>query len=357
MLSPMIRLAALLAITVPTALSAQARDPMEPLPNAGPAIVSPLRVVTLTTTDMIATRRFYQGGLGMTPISRRLTGAAAQALIRHYDLAPASSVEMVLFAQPGLPDGAVVRAISVAAKAFSRPDYNAEYVGALGMGVPARGLAKREAIVNAFGSRAQVGVTEMDFPRADKTTYTVGEIHFLAPDNVLVLGVDRGPMNPVGPIDPAVDIGAPSYVSMIVDDAAASASFFKTVLGFEMRREFVFQSKGPTGGMRLPPKTDVKFQQWFAPGSRTGYLVIMDLLNAGKRAPSPLGLASAGLAMWTFETADLTGVRRRAASIGVREVARPTRIDVPGLGPALSLIVATPDGFPVEIVQRIRHPR
>lgn len=357
MLSLSLRLAAYIALAAPTTLSAQARDPMEPLPNAGPGLVSPLRAVTLTTTDMLATRRFYQGGLGMTPVARRVTGAAAQALIRHYRLKPAQSVEIVVFSQPGVPDGAIVRAFATTSKTFSRPDYNAEYDGALGMGLPAHGLAPREAIINAFGYRAQVGVTEMAFPRADKTTYTVGEIHFLAPDNVLVLGVDRGPMNPVGPIDPAVDIGAPSYASMIIDDAATSARFFKTVLGFEMRREFVFQSKGPTGGMRLPPKTDVKFQQWFAPGARTGYLVIMDLLNAGKQAPVSLGPKAAGLSMWTFETTDLAAVRRRAISVNTRELGAPTRIDVPGIGPALSMIVETPDGFPVEIFQRSKYTR
>jgi hypothetical protein len=84
------------------------------------------------------------------------------------------------------------------------------------MGVPVNGIPRRDQIVTAFGFGSAVGATSMAFPRADKTTYTVGEIHYMAPDNILVLGVDRDTMRPVGPIDPAIDIGGPSYSSAII---------------------------------------------------------------------------------------------------------------------------------------------
>lgn len=125
------------------------------------------------------------------------------------------------------------------------------------------------------------------------------------------------------------------------------------MLALERRREFVFQSKGPGGGMQLPPRTDVLFQQWFSPGSRTGYLVIMDLLNAGRAAPSALGLVNGGLGMWSFEARNLSDVERRIAAAKA-EVLAPARIvDLPGLGRARAIVVATPDGFPVEVYQRL----
>lgn len=337
-----------------TLAHAQATDPMEPTTSTQSAIVSPLRIVTIATRDMQATRRFYQGAMGMTPTVSTVSNGAAVTLAERWGLPAARALEVVLFTRPGLPDATMVRAVAVAEDMpLARPEYDAEYPGALGVGVPVHGLPKRDQIVTAFGYQSVVGVTLMAFPRADETTYTVGEIHYMAPDSILVLGVDRDDMRPVGPIDPALDIGGPAYSSMVVADAEGSGRFFEEILGLEKRREFNFKSKGVKGGLNLPPGTDVRFQQWFSPGSRTGYLVIMDLLNAGKPAPRPLGLANAGLGMWSFETQNLADVERRAMRAQTR-ILRPTRVmDLPGVGLSRSLVVATPDGFPVEIYQRV----
>lgn len=109
------------------------------------------------------------------------------------------------------------------------------------------------------------------------------------PDDVMVLGVDRAELQPVGPIDAAIDIGGPAYPSTLISDTRRFAAFFGEVLGFELRREFTFQSEGPSGGMRLPAGTDVHFQQGFAPGR--------------------------GIAMWSFPTADLAATVHREGAV------------------------------------------
>jgi catechol 2,3-dioxygenase-like lactoylglutathione lyase family enzyme len=269
-------------------------------------------------------------------------------------MAETPTLEMVTFSRPNMPEAAIVRVIvAPGATPPARPDYNAEIVGPLGMGVPVRDLNRWDGIVTRYGFRSQVGVTSMAFPRADQTTYVVGETHYLAPDDILVLGVDRAEMRPVGPIDPALDIGGPAYVSAVISDAAKLAPFFREVLGYEMRRQTTFESRGPQGGMRLPAGTQVLFQQWYAPGARTGYLVIMDLLNAGRSPSAPLGPRSRGVAMWSFETRSLAAIERRIAASGTRVLSAPARIDSPGIGPVRSVIVETPDGFPVEVYQRL----
>lgn len=334
--------------------AAETPDPMLPISDSSAAIVSPLSIITVTTGDLDQTRRFYQGALGMTPDVQRITGPAAVALARHWGLEDTETIDLILFTRPGLPQAVTVRAIAVSpALPVSRPGYDAEYVGALGMGLPVKSLPPRNAMVEAMGFTSAVGITSMLFPRADQTSYSIGEVHWLAPDDILVLGVDRAHMRPVGPIDPAIDIGGPSYSSAMTADAEPLATFLAGVLGLEMRRQFTFQTKGPHEGMQLPPGTDVLFQQWFTPGASTGYLVIMHLLNAGKPAPARLGPARRGLSLWSFETDDLGRIAARARKAGAAIRSPETQLDLPDAGPVVAMIIDTPDGFPIEIYQKI----
>jgi hypothetical protein len=82
----------------------------------------------------------------------------------------------------------------------------------------------------------------------------------------------------------------------------------------------------------------------------------MDLLNAGKPLESPLGLGSAGLGMWSFETDKLAEVERRVSQTRTKIVTPTKTITVPGIGRVKSLVVSTPDGFNVEVYQRVQAP-
>ncbi len=328
-------------------------DPMRPRSDAAAALCSPLRALTITSGDLQATRRFYQGALGLVPESYTPDEAVADALIEHWNLLPARPLRMLVFRRPGLDDAFDLRVIEVPQTVpVMRPHYVGEYIGALGLGFPSDDLEIRDRIVRALGFDSTAGITRMDFPRADGTTYSVGEVHYRAPDEVLVLGVDRGELTPVSRIDPALGIGGPAYASMIVGDAASARAVFATVLGYELRREMTFESGGPAGGMGLQKGARVVFQQWFSPGSGHGYLVVMELLDARRAPPVPLGPTARGVAMWSFETADLEAAAARAEAAGVRIRSTPRELAVPGLGRVRSLVVATADGFPIEIHAR-----
>lgn len=333
-------------------------DPMLPRNDGRPIVCQPLAAITVAASDALATRRFYQGALGLTPTCVRLAGRAASDLRRHWGLSAAESLETWVFTRPEIPEALVLRVVLIPAASYSsRPDLDSRYDGALGFGFPVRDLYRRHAIVESMGFTATAGVTTMPFPRADGTTYDIGETHWVAPDDVMVLGVDRAHLQPVGPIDPALDIGGPSYSSALVSDVARAGEFFDGVLGLELRREFTFESEGPQGGMRLPQGTRVHFQQWFAPGSRTGYLVVMQLKENALRAPYGLGLQNRGIGLWSFPTADLAAVYERALRYGksvpgTKAVLRePASIEAPGFGRVQSMVLATPDGFPVEVFQ------
>lgn len=342
-----------LVLALSSGLACAQADPMQPQSVPSATAASPLKIITLVSGDLKATRRFYQGVLNMTPQPWRVDGAAAARLVAHWGLAPAESVLGVSFTSPGLPGAIAVRVIQATGASLSnRPGYDSGYAGALGLGFPANGLKSRDEIVSALGFKSVVGITSMAFSRADKTTYDVSEVHYEAPDDVLVLGVDRGDLRPVGEIEPSIGIGGPAYSSMILRDAKSATALFGDTLGYELRREMNFRSGGPKGGMRLPAGAEVRFQQWFSPGSSSGYLVLMDLLDADKPNPNGLSAKNRGVVMWSFEARDLGDIERRARKAGVQVMQPPTVIPQPEGGNVRSLILATADGFTVEVTER-----
>jgi len=315
-------------------------------------LCEPLAEITLAAADLGRCRRFYGGALDLDTELLRYDRASSQGACRHWGIPEQDNLDVLLLRRSGIPEALRVRIVRLdAGRPTARPALDCCADGALGLGVPVRDLIKRHAIVEAYGFKANAGVTTMSFPRADGTTYDIGETHWIAPDDVMVPGVDRAHLQPVGPIDPAVGIGGPSYSSALVSDIDRDGEFFDQVLGYELRREFTFESDGPKGGMRLPAGTRVRFQQWFAPGSRTGYLVIMQLLSGGLRAPNGLGLHNRGLGLWSFPTAKFAEVADKVARHGVKVLSAPADIDALGFGRRHSMVLATPDGFPVEIFQ------
>ncbi|MFM8844418.1 MAG: VOC family protein, partial [Gammaproteobacteria bacterium] len=69
--------------------------------------------------------------------------------------------------------------------------------------------------------------------------------------------------------------------------------------------------------------------------------------------PQGLGLHNRGIGLWSFPTADLELVRERALRHGAPVLRETVLIESPGLGAVSSMILATPDGFPLEVYQPI----
>lgn len=349
--------------TPPEKSSEPAPDPMLPVSSPDDAIVAPLSIVTIATVDMEATRQFYEAGMGMDYSTYSIEGDTVARLSEHWQVPLSSPLTVGVFRKTSVPDAGIVRAVLIDDTSVeSRPGYDSRPIGPLGFGYPGSNLDRRAAAVTTAGYTSSRGVVTMDFPRADGSTYTVGEIHFKAPDGVLVLGVDRDTLQPVGPIDPATEIGGVAYASVLVSDLDENAAFMNKVLGLERRREMSFQSGGPEGGMvGLRKGENVAFEQWFTPGARTGYLVVMTLLDGYEQAPAPYDLTSRGISMWSFETENIEEIASRwAAYLGQsREDLTIRTLAIPGIGSAAqpqtvqALMIETPDGIPVEVYQLI----
>jgi catechol 2,3-dioxygenase-like lactoylglutathione lyase family enzyme len=333
----------------------EAVDPMQPASSSEAARTLPLRFVTVTTGDLQAARRFYQGAMGMEFQRVDLDGAAVAALAGHWGLPASAALQVAIFSRPEAAGAAARRVIELPGDRDTlRPGYDTRPVGPLGFGFPVRGLDRRYAIARAMGFEATAEVVTMAFPRADGSTYDVGEFHLMAPDDVLVLGVDRGPLTPVGPLDEALDIGGVAYASVLVGDLAAMEGFLADALGLERRRAITFRSGGPDGGLRgLRAGEEVAFQQWFSPGATTGYLVVMELLDGPKTRVSPLGPARRGVAMWSFEVRSLPQfLEHWQRWSGSADLPPVRRLALPGVGDVDAVLVETPDGLPVEVFQR-----
>jgi catechol 2,3-dioxygenase-like lactoylglutathione lyase family enzyme len=316
-------------------------DPLQPSTAVDPVAASPLRRVTVITDSLPTARRFYVEGLGMRVLQ---SSALSRAEARRMKVPTVA--QTVTLARTEIADAATVRLVTVPrGRPMLRPTHNALALGGLAMGMPVAGQAQREAILTAAGFRSAVGVTSMTLPRGDGSKYTVEEIHYQGPDGVLVLGIDRGTMTPVGPVDAASGIGGPAYASLVVEDLPRTEAFLKTVLRYEKRRDAVFSSSGLKGGLGLAEGQRFAFQQWYAPGATTGYLVIMKMLDRPEVSRAMPGFTTRGIAIWTFEAVDLDDVAARAESVGMRIFARPEN-------GAPSLIVVMPDGFLVEFVKR-----
>lgn len=336
-------LSALGASVFSDGVQATPADPLSVQGTVGEQVVGPLSGITIHTNDANAYRRFLQGGMGMTqgpvvtsPVARRYGIDQNTIAMRTY-LGPDASPKPI---QIRIIEGAG------ADTELLRLDHDALLPGAMSIGFPVSEIEARAKVLAAYGFPATAGVTDITLPRADGTTYKVFESHHRAPDGVLCLCIDRADLKPVGPIDTAsLGIGGPAYSGMIVTDAAAMERMLVSVFGWQKRRDVVLSSSGPNGGLGLPAGQRFVFQQYFAPGTDTGYLVIMQHLMNQRPVPPKLGLAQRGLGMLSFGSRRLNDVIMRARAHNIAILAAPTR------AAGRSAIFATPDGVPMEVTQ------
>jgi Glyoxalase/Bleomycin resistance protein/Dioxygenase superfamily len=326
------------ALSAPTFASP---DPLISVTKTDPEAASPLRQGTITTGNFSQSKAFFADALGM-----QASDPAVLPIGEARRLGLRIQTKSIIFTRAGIDEAVRVRSILVPAQwPALRPTHSALVSGGLALGMPVVNQARREALVTVAGFDSAAGVTRMSLPREDGSSYEVEEIHYRGPDGVLVLGIDRGALTPVGPIDAKSGIGGPAYASLVVENLPATEAFLKTVLRYEKRRDAIFVSAGPRGGLGLDSGQRFAFQQWFAPGTRTGYLVIIKLLDRAGTSSQAGGSTKRGLMMWSFDAANISAVAERAKRVGARIISQPTKT-------APSLIVAMPDGFLVEFTKR-----
>lgn len=332
-------------------------DPMAATPFSGERLTEGLGVVNVLSADFERSRAFLQGAMGLSFEPQELRGREAERVREAFGLPGEGPLRAGVFHQPAVEGETFVRVFEGPGDLPPlRPGMDSRFTGTLGYGFPMADIERRIAISELWGFPTVAGLQRMQFPRADGSLYWVGETHFEGPDDVLVLGVDRYENNAIGPVDPALGLGGVAYSSFLVDDLARNESFFADVLGLEKRRDITFNSSGDGGMVNMRKGEEVVFQQWFAPGASSNYLVLMQFVDDPEaRRPSGVsGFEGHGVGGWSFETEDLNRVAEAWREWSGKAAPDTVELDLPEVGRVRSLVLRSPDGIVVDVFERVQ---
>jgi len=327
------------------------------IPQSSPddALVGPLHTVSYITAHKDAVHTLLSGGYGMVSGDWYTPPDEEQAELNAYlGFAADDAWQACVYSMPGEGANVRIRVFSVSPDhPFVRPAYDGLYQGGATISCPMTDMRAHERHMAGLGVQSTIGVKEMEFTSPAGETYISAEIVYMAPDNVYLMGVTRPSVFvPTGPIDPKTGIGGPSYSARCVAKSDATIEFLNKVLGYEIRRD-VELVVGERSAIRLPEGTRERFVQAFAPGSRTGYVVLMDHGDVTKRSDAEsLGPPSRGIGVWSFRTRDLGEVCARAEHLGCRVRPSPESVNSPLLGSVRSVMIEDPDGFPIEVFEQ-----
>jgi catechol 2,3-dioxygenase-like lactoylglutathione lyase family enzyme len=334
---------------------AAAQDPLAPRDNAATALVGPLEQITLIVADIAPTAKLYRDGLAMRmrgpqPLEPNVAAALG--------LPDTASGRVYTFDQPKTPDAAQIRVIELRAPGgLIRAERDARGHGGLSIGFPIGDLARRHAAVVDAGFALSGKLQKFQMPKADGSRYAVGEMLIEAPENLYAIGVWREPsMAPIGAIDAELGLGGPAYSGQTVEYGEAVLWFYTDVLGLEARRDFEFTSAGPDGGLKLPAGTTMRFIQLFSPGSSSGYLVLLDFRAAGQPNPLLIRAPNRGIVGYAFEVRQWDALMQRIKASATAILHPTSRLDSADLGARRSLTVLSPNGFPIELFERLPAP-
>ncbi len=333
-----------------------ASDPFEDVGDSATAVVGPLATATLVTDDAELARRFFADGMQMQLDGARSLDSAELALRnRLLGLATGTQWRRMRFDRPALPGTVAVEVLVLSSQDVGgevRPSMDARLQGGLSLGFPVLDAGARAVMLERSGFGSTAGVVPLMLPRESGQSYSVDEIHFKGPENLYALGVRRpDDMRPVGPLDAALGIGGPAYSGMVVSNADLEVEFYRTLLGWQVRRDLTLTSGGTTGGLGLPDGTRYRFLQLFAPGARTGYLVMLDMLDSSRANALPPRPPQQGLVMWSFGTRQFDRVVATAIRERVTIIGGPLQLPARDGRSGRSLSVLSPSGLLLEIFE------
>lgn len=326
------------------------------VPQSSPedALVGQLHTVTYVTSDKQKVEEIFLKGYGLDSSGwQRPAEKELENLNDYLGFEPSHSWESCVFFKSGEGANVQIRVIALDQETTRvRPAYDGLFAGGATMSFPINDLYAHEKHMASIGVESTIGVKEMEFTSPTGETYVSAEIVYKAPDNVFVMGVVRPDIFiPVGPVDPVTGLGGSAYSARCITATEPTLEFFHDVLGFEIRRDVEF-TVGERSALLMPEGTTERFIQAFAPGSATGYLVLMDHQASTKQSPAPgYGPPNRGIVMWSFSAKDLSAVHKRASDAGIEIVKAPAEHQSPFMPETKSMILRDPDGFPIEIFE------
>ena len=332
-------------------------DALAPQSRVQDAIAGPLHTVTIATTSLADSLRFYRDGLGMAvegpiPVSDELKAAQR----RVWGIASPVDWQLYRLHRDQVPYTAAIRLLVLDRETPSiHNSWNALELGPFSIGFPNGDQEALDAHVRSLGFEALNDIERYEVPRRDGSFYPIHETIFNAPDYAHAVGIFRGgQMAQLGYVHPDTGLGGPAYSAQVVADSDAMISFLVDLMGYELRSDRIWESAGTEGALNVPDGTVFRFSILYARGATTGHLLLVDYQN---RAPIDPGVAPRlphrGIGLWSFPVRDLAAVLARAAERGVTPIAPPETLETPLLGRARVATLLAPNGFPVELFEAL----
>lgn len=330
-------------------------DIFVPKSSSDDALVGPLKWVTLVTGDKSQMETILCEGYGLSSSGwARPSEREREAMIPYLGLQVHDDWQINLFQRSGHGANVGIRVIQIERETPAvRPTHNGLYRGGATLSFPITDLYAHEKWMAGIGVESTIGVKEMEFTSPTGETYVSAEIVYKAPDGVFFMGVKRPDIFvPVGPIDEEFGIGGAAYSARCISKTSETLQFFENVLGFEIRRDVEF-TVGARSAIVMPEGTTERFIQGFAPGSASGYIVLMDHGEATKVGETQSYCApNRGIVMWSFQTQNLDEVLARASDANIEVVFGPTTLsELLGID-GKSVLMKDPDGFVIEVYEK-----
>ena len=330
-------------------------DALAPKSRVEDAVAGPLHTVTIATTSLEDSLRFYRDGLGMSvqgplPVPEALKAAQRQA----WGITESVDWQLYRLDRDEVPMAAAIRLLVLDRDTpHIHASWDALELGPFSMGFPNADQEALDSHVRSLGFGALNDIEKYEVPRTDGSRYPIHETIFNGPDYVHGVGIHRGgQMAQLGYVHPETGLGGPAYSAQVVADSDAMIAFLVDILGYELRSDRIWESAGSEGALNVPDGTVFRFSILYARGATTGHLLLVDYQN---RQPIDPGveprLPNRGIGLWSFQVQDLDSVLTSAAERGQAPIAAPMDMDTPLLGRVRVATLLAPNGFPVELFE------
>ncbi len=328
-------------------------DIFQPQSSPDDALVEQLHTITYLTADKATVEQALRTGYKLDWTGWKKPKAPELDQLNSYFGLVGTDWEMASFYAVGTGRNVGIRVIYSPEPAdIVRDEYDGFLTGGATISFPKPDLYDHEKLMDSIGIKSTIGVKEMEFQSPTGEVYVSAEIVYFAPENIYLMAVKRPEIFvPVGPMDPDTEIGGAAYSARCVENADQVINFMHDVLGYEIRRDVEFEI-GEKSALLMPQGAKERFIQAFAPGSCTGYCVIMDHGDNNRPSTaSSFGPPSRGIVMWSFRTKNLDEVIRRANSCDTRILKAPQFLDSPFLGSKRVVVLEDPSGFHIEVFE------
>ncbi len=338
-------------------------DSMSPQSDKSDALALPLQTVTLSTTDLEGTKRFYVDGMGMTLTGPFEVSEETKSQQRSLWAVPedVSWQEYSLTRPNSNVNGRPAMSIRVLLLNKETPHVHASWdsrsYGGFSMGFPNMDNTQLDAKIRELGFGARNAHEIYEVPRLDGSMYEIQETIFDAPDFVHAVGITRVDMPALGAIEADSYLGGPGYSAQVVDNSEELFVFYTDVLGLEIRRDSLFKSAGQDGAMALPNGSEFRFAilaaKGYGPG---GHMLFVDFKNIeGIEGNAPPRVPNRGIGMWSFPVTNLDQVMENAVQFGTTIVHEPTVINDQLHGEIRVATFLTGNDFLIEVFEEVSN--